>query len=60
MRPDDDVERVAELMASEQIRRVPVVENDRLVGVIPQADVATHAGHERTGRVVEQISAPAR
>jgi CBS domain-containing protein len=59
--PDDDVERVLDLMKSEQIRRIPVVEGDRLVGIIAQADVATDLGKDRkTGEVVEKISEPTR
>ena len=59
--PDDDVEHVLDLMKSEQIRRIPVVEGDRIVGIIAQADVATDLGKDRkTGEVVEKISEPTR
>lgn len=61
VQPDDDVNRVMELMKSEQVRRIPVVEGDRLVGIIAQADVATDLGSDRkTGDVVEKISEPER
>jgi CBS domain-containing protein len=61
VRPDDDVEEVARIMKSEQVRRVPVCEDgDRLVGVIAQADLAQEADTERTGRVVREISEPGR
>lgn len=61
VRPDDDVSRVTDLMKREQVRRVPVVENDRLVGIIAQADVALDLGSDRkTGDVVEKISEPNR
>ena len=57
--PDEDVKEVMELMKSEQIRRVPVVENERLVGVIAQADLATHhVGDKKVGDTVEKISEP--
>jgi CBS domain-containing protein len=56
VRPDDDVERVTELMKSEQVRRIPVVEGDRLVGIIAQADVAREGRDKKTGDVVEKIS----
>lgn len=59
--PDDDIEHVLDLMKSEQIRRIPVVEGDRIVGIIAQADVAVDLGKDRTtGEVVEKISEPAR
>lgn len=59
--PDDDVDKVMKLMQRDQIRRVPVVENDRLVGVIAQADLATkRVGDKKVGETVEKISEPAR
>lgn len=59
--PDDDLDRVMELMKREKVRRVPVVEGDRLVGIIAQADVATDQGSDRkTGDVVQKISEPGR
>ena len=57
--PDDDVDRVMETMKAEQVRRVPVCEGDRLVGIIAQADIATsHPSDSDTGEVVEKISEP--
>ena len=59
--PDDDVDRVMDLMKREQIRRVPVIENDRLVGIIAQADLATsRVGDRKVGDTVEKISEPGR
>ncbi|MGQ0561322.1 MAG: CBS domain-containing protein [Gemmatimonadota bacterium] len=59
VRPDDDVDEVMDLMKREQVRRIPVVEGDRLVGIIAQADVATQVRSDRkTGEVVEKISEP--
>ncbi|MGH7444118.1 MAG: CBS domain-containing protein [Longimicrobiales bacterium] len=59
--PDDDVDNVMKLMQRDQIRRVPVVENDRLVGVIAQADLATkRVGDKKVGETVEKISEPTR
>ena len=43
-------------MASEQVRRLPVVTDGRLVGILAQADVARTARPESTGRLVEEIS----
>jgi CBS domain-containing protein len=59
--PDDEVEEVLRTMKTEQVRRVPVVEGDRLVGIIAQADVATELHDDaRKGEVVERISEPGR
>jgi CBS domain-containing protein len=55
--PDDEVSDVMSTMKSQQIRRVPVVDGERLVGMIAQADIATkNVGDEKTGEVVERIS----
>jgi CBS domain-containing protein len=61
VRPDDDVDRVLETMKASQVRRVPVVEGERVVGIIAQADIATEGvGDRATGDVVEKISEPER
>ncbi len=39
--PDMDVHEAAQLMAQHQIRRLPVVENNRLVGMVALGDLAT-------------------
>jgi CBS domain-containing protein len=55
--PDQDLGEALRLMAKNQVRRLPVVEEDgRLAGVVAQADVAKHATDEQTGEVVERIS----
>jgi CBS domain-containing protein len=60
-RPDDDVDDVMRTMKAEKVRRIPVTEGDRIVGIIAQADIATEgAGDRKTGDVVEKISEPGR
>ena len=55
--PQQDLDEALRLMAQHQVRRLPVVEEDgRLVGILAQADVATEAGPQETGRVVGEIS----
>ena len=39
-KPTDDVERMAAAMGREQIRRMPVTDNGRLVGMVSLADIA--------------------
>ena len=58
--PDEDLEEAVQLMASHQVRRLPVVENGRLVGFVAQADVALNLreNEQRTGELVEAISEP--
>ncbi|MGF2950115.1 CBS domain-containing protein [Microbacterium alcoholitolerans] len=53
---DAEIERVLALMKEHQIRRVPVLEEHRLVGIISQADIARHLEAATTGHTVEQIS----
>jgi CBS domain-containing protein len=56
--PDQDLDEAMELMAHHRVRRLPVVSDGRLVGVISQADVALGAKESKTGKVVEEISQP--
>ena len=39
-RPDLDAEEAASLMSREQIRRLPIVENGKLCGMVSLADLA--------------------
>jgi CBS domain-containing protein len=55
--PDKDLEEALELMARHQVRRLPVVEDGRLVGIVAQADIALKE-NEKTGALVEAISEP--
>ena len=54
--PDEDLDRALELMAEDQVRRVPVIEGDTLVGIVAQRDIALQGADRETGQVVEQIS----
>jgi CBS domain-containing protein len=54
--PDDNLDRALQLLAQNQVRRLPVVEGDRLVGIVAQADVARLGSDAKTGEVVEEIS----
>ena len=53
---DDDAAEVARIMGERQVRRVPVLDGGKLVGVIAQADVARDLDARTTGDVVEDIS----
>ena len=55
--PDMDVHKVADLMASKQIRRVPIVENGRLVGIVSIGDMAVEEIFENeAGEALHTIS----
>jgi len=54
---EDDLPNALKKMASEQVRRLPVVdEENRLVGVLAQADVALEVKEKAVGEMVEEIS----
>ena len=53
---DDSVDEARRVMARHQIRRLPVIDGHRLVGIISQKDIAMDAGDAETGEMVERIS----
>ena len=57
-RGEDDVQKALDAMSEHQLRRIPVVDNDnRIVGIIAQADVATRVDQPaKTAEVVKDIS----
>ena len=57
IRPDEDLSEALKLMASYQVRRLPVVDEDNtLVGVIAQADIAMEGKEKDFAHMVEDIS----
>jgi CBS domain-containing protein len=55
--PDMTTREAAELMSEHQIRRLPVVENDRLVGIVSLGDLAVKDAHDKmTGDTLEKVS----
>jgi CBS domain-containing protein len=54
---DADVDHAVELMAEHHIRRLPVIEEHRLVGIISQADIARQTPAGEAGGMVASISA---
>jgi CBS domain-containing protein len=57
-RADEDLQKALDAMAEHQLRRIPVVDNNnRIVGIIAQADVATRLDQpEKTAEMVKEIS----
>ncbi|HSQ26030.1 MAG TPA: CBS domain-containing protein [Anaerolineales bacterium] len=57
-RTGDDLQMALDAMAEHQLRRIPIVDdNDKIVGIIAQADVATRVNlPEKTAEVVKEIS----
>ena len=55
--PDMSTREASELMSEHQVRRLPVVENDRLVGIVSIGDLAVKEGRDsRTGDTLQAIS----
>ena len=60
---DDGTREAIERMSVNQVRRIPIVDdNGRLLGIVAQADLARAEGRgvteEEVGRVVERVSEP--
>jgi CBS domain-containing protein len=53
---DDPLEEAIETMKQHAVRRLPVIDGHRLVGIISQADIAAAAGDDEVGRLLESIS----
>jgi CBS domain-containing protein len=54
---DDPVDEALRQMTEHKVRRLPVIEDRKLVGIVSQADIAVNLGEEETGKLVEAISA---
>lgn len=68
VRPDTDLEEAAKIMEEAAIHRVPVIENDRLVGVMSIKDIASaakkqwayagpHVAERQLTEIIEAIAA---
>jgi CBS domain-containing protein len=59
-RENDDVDRVMDAMRTEQVRRIPIVdERGALVGIVAQADIVRKTRNDAKAEdTVEQISQP--
>jgi CBS domain-containing protein len=54
---DDSIDEALRTMIDHKVRRLPVIDGSRLVGIVSQADVATNVDEEKVGDLVEAISA---
>ena len=57
--PDASVEEAARLMAELQVRRLPVVDGHRLVGILSLGDLAVDGAEVPAASALEEISEPA-
>ena len=57
--PDMDISEVSGLMSKEQVRRLPVVENNKLVGIVALGDMATDSKFDtEASDALSEISKP--
>ncbi|MFL0196090.1 CBS domain-containing protein [Clostridium sp. WILCCON 0269] len=57
--PDMDVQDVSRIMSERQIRRVPVVENNNIVGIVSLGDLAVNPkSNNQAGDALSSISQP--
>ncbi|MDQ0253848.1 CBS domain-containing protein [Evansella vedderi] len=55
--PDMSVDEAAKMMAEKQIRRLPIVENSRLIGIVALGDLAVHKSTaDEAGFALSEIS----
>lgn len=55
--PDASIDECCKKMEDNQVRRLPVVNNEgKCCGIVSQADIALHAGKETTGDLVREMS----
>ncbi|MGQ0629652.1 MAG: CBS domain-containing protein [Sporichthyaceae bacterium] len=53
---DDDIAELLRTMAEHQVRRLPVIDGHKLVGIVAQADVARALPDPPVGELVEALS----
>ena len=56
---DEPLSEAVDQMVYRQVRRLPVIEDDRVVGMLAQADVVHDIGDRKAGKLVDAISHPA-
>lgn len=55
---DEDISTAQRMMAEHRVRRLPVIEDKRLVGIVSLADLARADDARTTGQTVSEISKP--
>jgi CBS domain-containing protein len=53
---DDSLDEARRTMEEHQVRRLPVIDGHRLVGMVSQGDLAKALPDEETGQLVESVS----
>lgn len=53
---DDDAEEIMRTMSEHKVRRLPVIDGHKLVGIVAQADVARSLADPKVGDLVQALS----
>ncbi|GAB2647491.1 CBS domain-containing protein [Saccharopolyspora gloriosae] len=53
---DDPVDELLDVMIEHQVKRLPVIDGSKLVGMVSIADVARNLSHPDAGRLVDALS----
>jgi CBS domain-containing protein len=53
--PQDDLSRIMQQMEQRQVKRILVVENQRLVGIISEHDIVTHVSKQQAGELASGV-----
>jgi CBS domain-containing protein len=56
--PEESLDEALQRMAEHKVRRLPVVDDGRLVGMLAQADIALEESAKKAGELLEQVSEP--
>ena len=58
-RLDDTVNQAAFIMEKNQVRRLPVLDDDiHLAGIVSLGDISRHTRHQLAGELIEEVSKP--
>ena len=55
---DADIDSALAIMREHQVKRLPVIEEHRLVGMISESDISTHLDKNRVSGFVSEVYAP--
>src|SRR5699024_9270922 len=53
---DDPIDEAIKTMQDHQVRRLPVIDGDQLIGIVAQADIARSISEDKVGDLVKLIS----
>ncbi|MGO0576937.1 CBS domain-containing protein [Ornithinimicrobium panacihumi] len=53
--PDEDVDRIVDIMGDQQIKRLPVMDGDQVVGMISESDLAKNVSEDKIAHFVKMV-----